>query len=342
MKTKFKDFLEDNNSNDFIFQTVYNNLKIHKEKYNDRFIVIYSKAESKGLKQEEYSVSGYYDIIDKVLYNSSYDIRDLIPTDNSIKVDSFDNVVTKMCQEIDDYIADYILSNSEKYRKLGQEKYDNLDHWRRDGAIQEVERVFIEDANPSLKMASAGSGYKIRYQDNFYNKSIIVDYLNNPKGLIKKYATEFIDKDKEDLGMDLLIYEHQLEYLDKIIKNKNHEFDYIYINKKLIESIKDVDAKNLNITINYNGNEITFKYEFNRLLSELKGASYKGYDYNSNYEKVREFLKENNIKDDRGYQEDSFSFKNITSITYGKKILYEKQILNQEKEIENDDFDLEK
>ena len=44
------------------------------------------------MDDREYNFEGYYDCIDKVLYNSSYDIRDLIPTDNSIKVDSFDTV----------------------------------------------------------------------------------------------------------------------------------------------------------------------------------------------------------------------------------------------------------
>ena len=139
-----------------------------------------------------------------------------------------------------------------------------------------------------------------------------------------------------------MVYEFQLEYLDKIKKNYNNDFAYIYTNKNILNALKDVDAKNLNITINYNNNEITFKYDYNRLISELKNATYKGYDYSSNYKIVREFLEDNNILNENGYKEDSFKFENITSITYGKKILYVNDISKQEKEIENDDFDLER
>lgn len=342
MQNNFVKFLKDSNSNDLIFETKYKNIKVHKEQYDNRFIIIYSKRESDGLKQEEYSVSGYYDVMDNILYNSSYEISDIIPNDNSVILNNFENIFTKLCKEIDEYISEYVISNAKEYRELGQEKYNNLDSWRKAGATGEVERNFIEDTLPIVKMASAGSAYKIRYHEEFLNKSIIVNYLNNPEKLVEEYATKFINDDKEELGKDLLVYEYQLEYLDKVKKNEHNEFDHIYINKKIIDCIKDLDAKTINITINYNDNEITFKYDYNRLLSELKNANYKGYEYSANYKKVRDFLEDNDIKNERGYQEDSFSFDRITSITYGKKVLYEKESSKENIELENDDFDIER
>jgi len=342
MQQTFSEFLNDNNTNDSVFETKYNNVKIHKEKYNDRFSVIYSKKDSKGLKQEEYSISGYYDIVDKVLYNSSYDISDIIARDNSITLDNFDNVFSKMCKEIDEYISDYVLLNADEYRKLGQEKYNNLDRWTKENSVKNVETKFIETSNPDLKMPSAGVSYKIRCRDEYFNKNVINDYLNDPQKVIEKYATEFIEKDKEELGSDLLIYDYQLSHLEKIKENKNNEFDHIYINKKIIESIKDIDAKNVMITINYDGKEITFKYDYNKFNSQLKSATYKGYEYGSNYDKVRNFLKDNDVRDERGYHEDNFLFKNISSITYSKKVLYENEKLKSEIELDNDDFDLER
>jgi len=342
MQQSFSEFLNDINSNDLVFETKYNNVKIHKEKYNDRFSVIYSKKDLKGLNQEEYKISGYYDIIDKILYNSSYDISDVISKDNSISLDNFDNVFNKMCKEIDEYISDFVLLNSEEYRKLGQEKYANLSRWTKEEALKNVEMKFIENPNPNLKLSIAGSSYKIRYRDEYYNKNVINEYLNNPKEVIEKYATEFIEKDKEELGSNLLIYDYQLSHLDKIKENKNNEFEHVYNNKKIIDSIKDIEAKSVIITINYNGKEIAFKYDYNKFNSELKSAKYKGYEYGSNYEKVRKFLKENDVRDERGYFEDNFLFKNIMSITYGKKILYENENLKSEIELDNDDFDLER
>ena len=342
MKNNFVEFIKDNDSNDQSFETKYRNIKVHKEKYNDRFIILYSKQELKGLRQDDYEIVGYYDIIENVLYNSSYQISDIVPNDNSIFQNNFENVITNLCKEIDEYISDFVIKNAEEYRELGQEKYKELDSWRKAGATKEIESNFIEDIVPIVKMASAGSAYKIRYSEEYNNKNIIIDYLDNPKKLVEDYAVKFINENKEELGKDLLVYEYQLEYLDKIKENKDNEFDYIYTNKKILESIKDLDAKNITITINYNNNEITFKYDFNRLLSELKNADYKGYEYSSSYEKVRDFLKENNIKDERGYQEDDFKFANITSITYGKKVIYQNEISKEDKELDNDDFDLER
>ena len=341
-ENKLKDFLEDNNINDYYFQTRYDNLKIHKEKYDDRFIILYSKKDSKGLKQEDYIVSGYYDTIDKILYNSGYEIRDLIPDDKSLPLKSFEKVFEELTEEIDNYITDYVVLNADEYRSLGLEKYNSLDKWRIEEYKSDVERAVISNDNPTIKMKGIGSAYNLRYDNEYYNKNIIAKYLSNPKQLIEEYATKFISESKEELGMNLLIYENKLRYLEDVKKNDNNDYDRVYTNKKLIDSLKDLDAKNINITINYDGKEITFKYELSNLLSSLKNAFYKGYEYGASYQKVRDFFDENDIKDERGYRESSFTFQNITSITYGKKILYVNDIPKQEKEIENDDFDLER
>ena len=342
MNNNFKDFLNDSNANDQVFKTNYNYVKIHKEKYDDRFIIIYSKRESKNLKQSDYVVSGYYDSLDKILYNSTYEIDDLIPKDNSMSLNYFEKITDKICKEIDLYMADYVISNAEEFRKLGNEKFKDMENWRKNAATKQVEGCFIENDDSVLKMLNTGSSYKLRYLEEFNNKNLIVNYLNNPKEVVEKYALDFIDEAKESLGADLLVYEFQLEYLDKIRKNYNNEFAHIYTNRNILNALKGIEAKSINITIKYNDNELTFKYDYNRLLSELKNATYKGYEYGSNYKKVREFLEDNNVKNENGYKEDSFVFQNITSITYGKKILYTNDISKQEKEIENDDFDLER
>lgn len=342
MNNNFKDFLENNGINDCSFETRYDSLKIHKEKYDDRFIILYSKKDSKGLKQADYIVSGYYDTIDKTLYNTGYEIRELIPDNNELSLKSFEKIFEELTEEIDNYISDYVLLNAEEYRDLGKEKYNTLDNWRLAECKSDVEKSIICNDNPVIKMASLGSAYKLRYDSEYYNKNLFAKYLSNPKQLVEEYATKFISESKEELGVNLLIYDDKLRYLETIKKNENDEYAYVYTNKKLIEYLKDLDAKNINITINYNDKEITFKYELSNLLSSLKNAFYKGYDYGASYQKVRDFFSENDIKDERGYIEGSFTFQNITSITYGKKIIYVNDMSKQEKEIENDDFDLER
>ena len=68
MKNNFVEFIKDNDSNDLSFETKYRNIKVHKEKYNDRFIILYSKQELNGLRQNDYEIVGYYDIIKNAGY----------------------------------------------------------------------------------------------------------------------------------------------------------------------------------------------------------------------------------------------------------------------------------
>lgn len=340
MEKEFVEFLKDNDSNDLCFETKYKKIKMHKEKYDNRFTILYSKSESTALKQDDYEVAGYYDNIENTLYNSNYEIRDIVPNDNSILINNFENIITKLCNEIYEYISNYVISHAEEYRKLGQPKFVDLSSWRESEIAKETEAFFINDNISKLKIDIYGIEGNIKYSREYNNKKIIVDYLNNSKKIVKKYADKFINENKEELGKNLLVYEYQLEHLKKVKNNIDNKYDYVYVNKKILESIKDLDAKTLAITINYNGNEITFKYDFNRLLRKVQNADYKGYDYCSSYQKVIDFLNENNIKDERNCSETEFNFENITSISYGKKILYEREKINIE--LNNDDFDLEK
>lgn len=335
MKTKFKEFLDDGNSNEImIFTTGRHRLKMFKEQHDERFIVIYAKIKTESLEQYKYFVAGYYDCIDKVLYNHDVLVNDLLREDTSIKTSDFNKVLKKIGEEIDVYIEKHILENFENYSSLVQEKDDTdleVHQWDIENSLKKVEKSIIDDFPLSLNIDIFRKYeiYRIYQQENKY---IIKEYLNNPHDVIKKYATNFIKNKENELCKTVLLYENQLNYLNRIKKTENNEFDYIYTNKKLIESIKDIKAQNVNIKLNYNGNEITFKYKYDKLLNQLKKPIYKGYAYNSEYTKVENFLRNNNIKDDRGYDESDFSFEHITSITYGKKILYErKNTVNKQK-----------
>ena len=82
-------FLLDETENDKSFNSTYRPIKIHKEKFDDRFTIIYTKDESKDLSQNGYSVSGYLDIIDKNIYETGYDLRSIIDEESIIKMKSF-------------------------------------------------------------------------------------------------------------------------------------------------------------------------------------------------------------------------------------------------------------
>ena len=72
MNNNFEKFLLDENINDKAFEGKYKKFKIHKEKFNDRFTVIYLKESTDILFQNEYKASGYLDMHDKCIYDCDY------------------------------------------------------------------------------------------------------------------------------------------------------------------------------------------------------------------------------------------------------------------------------
>ena len=75
--------------NDQVFNGTYRFIKIHKEKFNDRFTILYVKDDSKHLKQNDYSIGGYLDMIDKTIYDANYELKNITPEDSIISIKSF-------------------------------------------------------------------------------------------------------------------------------------------------------------------------------------------------------------------------------------------------------------
>ena len=77
-------FLLNSDVNDMIFGQDYRKRKIHKEKFDDRFVVIYSKTDYNRLKQDDYEVCGYLDVKDGIIYDCTYYLSSLFPKENHL------------------------------------------------------------------------------------------------------------------------------------------------------------------------------------------------------------------------------------------------------------------
>ena len=106
--------------------------------------------------------------------------------------------------------------------------------------------------------------------------------------------------------------------------------------RTVMNSIKDINAKTINITIQYGNKSLTFKYEYNALKRDLTNDSKGSSGYGKAYEEVSHFIKENSHVNLSRWTEE-FNFSNITSITYGKNELYHYDLsLSNDKEAEED------
>jgi len=336
-------FLLNPDVNDLVFEGNYNHQKIHKEQFDDRFVVIYTKTNYSYLSQNDYAVAGYLDTKDKVLYDCTYYLNELLPKEkNLIEKSSFGVLGEKLWNEIQDYIEKYSFANEEKLKDIAIEKYNHLEDYRIDSYKRDVREQFVEEMNPIIKLQKSYSSYEFTNIPEYKGHYIDVEYLNNPQKTVEKYANKIIEtiddyrNNKEELGLELLIFRDKIEYLDIIKENKNNEFKDLYIKRNIYNSIKDIDAKTVNITIQYGDKSLTFKYEYSALKRDLTNDSKGSSGYGKAYEEVSKFIKENSQEETSRWTEE-FNFSNITSITYGKNELYHYDLSSsKDKEVEED------
>ncbi len=334
-------FLLNPDANDLVFETTYNHKKVHKEQFDDRFVVIYTKTNYNYLSQDDYEVAGYLDTKERVLYNCTYYLSELLPKEkNLIKQSSFGVLGEKLWNEIEDYIEKYSFANEDKLKEIATEKYNSLEDYRKEVYKRDVRQQFVQEMKPIIKLQRSYSTYDFTNIPEYKGHYIDVEYLNNPQETVEKYSNKIIEtiddyrNNKEDLGLELLIFRDKIKYLDIIKENKDNEFKDLYIKREIYNSIKDIDAKTINITIQYGENSLTFKFDYSALKRDLINDSNGSCGYGKAYEEVSNFIKENSEKEVNRWTED-FNFSNITSITYGKNELYHHD-LSSSKNIEND------
>ena len=331
---KIEGFLLNSEQNDFSFDTsMHGRIIIHKEKYDDRFDIVYLKHYRNYLEQQDYNIGGYFDKKDKCIYECDFWLKDILPENCSIKLSTFSDLSKKIDKEIQEYIKEYSFKNEIKLKNMAKKKFKDLEQWRLNNHKSNVRKKFIEDANPTIELKMSYNDSKIKNTDYFMGKGLLVEYLNNPIDTIKKYSNTIIEDNMDELGLQLLIYYYKIDYLYQIKNNINNKFSELYISKKMYNSIKDLDAKNINITISYGKKSLQFKYAYNRLKYDLLNDNRGSSDYGVAYNQVSEFIKANDNSNKVHRWNNDFSFAHVTSITYGRKELYKNEKL--EKNIKN-------
>lgn len=160
--------------------------------------------------------------------------------------------------------------------------------------------------------------------------------MENEESTVNDIFSNII-KDKEftnALGLKLLECDYKEHYYNEILSNKK-EYQYLFINQEILESIRDVDAKTLNITISYDKESLSFTFDKLDLEYDLKNGEWGTFSYCKSYDNVKEFLREHNTDDNI----QDFEFSHITRITYGKRVLYAKELEETKENVKNEEFD---
>lgn len=331
-KTRFDEFLISSEMSNFTYidmEYSSNSKHYYKEKFNHRFYLLYEKDyQSNSMNDEKYEFAGYFDCIDRILYNPSYNIRNnLFKDDNACKYSYLSELSDQLYQDISDYMIGYALHYQTKLKDEYKEDFYNQEERTFDIYKDDIEKEFINSKElKEISIPNYSDKYKFEHEFNFSNNLIYTEYLDQPKETISKMCNKILKNDEviQDLAKILLKNDFDNNYLKEILENKDGSFSNLIISRNILNSIKDIDGVNLNITINYGGDSLTFKFPKSKLIHEITNKYYCAWDYKKYYEEVKDFL-EGHKKDGYNSNKDSFDFSNITSIAYGKNILYEKQ-----------------
>ena len=320
-----ENFLLDDDIQSKEFTTSINgNVRVIKEIYDDRFNIIYIKHLNNinSLKQNDYSVGGYYDKKDKCIYDCDFWIENILSKDGSVKVNTLYNLKNKIIDEIIDLVKKYSFDNEKKLSKIGLEQFNKEENWRIENLKKDVQRDFVNTKDYDVELYTSYIRYCFDDIMHKYNGDFYIDYLNNPTEFVNMCSEKVINTNKERMAYELVVYNFKKEYLNKILNN-NQEFNDIYISKKILNAIEkeNFHPQKVRITINYNNKDFTFLYNYIRLVSDIRGGATTSYDYKKNYNDVSEFLKQNKKCIENRYMEE-FELSHVKSIYYGRKELY--------------------
>ena len=336
MQEKLEKFLVDKKAVNEILENSFDKIKIYKEDYDDRFSILYTKDFTESFYQKQYTNSAYFDKKEGILYLQNSILKEFIKPSFKFDIKSIQDVEKELIQKMEEYISEYSLKHQEEFIKIIE--HDSHDtYYSRDFNKQQVFKKFFD--NEKDIEYSVGD-----YCRNLYrlpereNHNMFYDFFNETEKTVKKYSEMIMEKNREEIGRRLKEYKSRQNYLDCIYENKNGEFDYLYQNKKIYDSIKYLYAKNVNITVEYNNLTHTFKFDCQRLFNDLSQGKTSSSDYGASYELVSKFVKENDpdYKDNR---DDSFKFSNVVNISYGKNEVYNRDEVN--KELENEEIEME-
>lgn len=334
MRNNLENFLIDKNRNNEIFEnSVAIKFKIYKEKINDRFDTIYYKREYNEFSQANYNVGGYFDNIDKCLYDASYQLEDMFSVDKKIKMSNFSNIERNISNELDKMVESYLNNNKNIIKKDGKKKFDYLNEYDIKRIKSGIDEIYITQSNPTVKLKFDCSLYSLNKLKILEDKNIYTAYLDNPEKLVNEIFSELIVKYKEELGFEALTYDYKIKYLGEISRGNNPDYKQLNINRNIYQSLKDLYAKTITINIGYGENNLNFKFDLDNLKRSLSNGERSASGYGSFYNRVSDFIKNNDPNRDN--YSSGFEFSHINFITYGKNEVYNKDNFKEKIKVVN-------
>lgn len=284
---------------------IYHLVKVEK---NEDFDYLYCQKEYSGKELARggtFEYAGIFCRSDGELYDGQHDLRDLAGEDTEERSarQLRENLQRNVCQLVESAIGNdrrnlqiTELSNPELLRRLQNEQ----NYYAKNTAREH----FLDTA------AFEPPTFRCLYDAKNWTEDTLLSYILDPPGYAAKEATAYMAEHQEEMLFDFLCNDAELAEYQALVADTDNP---VHIVKKIMAAMNHTSAKTVNVTINKDGEEFTFKTEARELRRDCTDHYHV---WNIVAEDRRKF-KERFGKNTEYYP------KEIIRITYARAVLYE-------------------
>lgn len=248
-------------------------------------------------REPEYQ--GLYKRDNKELYDVGYDLHkaiegtDIIAYGSANIIEDIEGMVRRLVEE---KVATYIMTITDNKLTNGQRESIREDAW------EIAKDKYLGDEE-------LGGEYECGYHEEHYVEHLM-DFITDKKATAIMIAEEHHERNKDRIPEKII---RQRYVQEELAKFNNGEDKHYLAMKQIIKGIPNT-CKSVNVTVEKEGVELTFKYDASQMRSDCR-MHYYGFRIPAP-ERAR-------FEEMFGRNAD-FGPLDIKRITYGKKVLYEK------------------
>ena len=248
---------------------------------------------------------GVSDIKNQALYLTEDTMRSLTDGQYPLVTQTGPSMVEEICGRLNQRVEEIIANdrNNLPVREVtGEMALRNLHYYQEYGAKEDAIRQFFADEIPDGQFHSD-------YAMDGLQEAAFLAYIQDPDGFIQSEAEKHIETNQEKFLIEFLKNDALLAEYQALIQDTGNP---IHRMKAITDSVKASGGKTVTVTVQKNGQELTFKAE----ASSLTGyrSYYNTYDIPA--------------QDRRKFEElfgrhTDYTAEDITRITYGRNSIYE-------------------
>ncbi|MCM1285703.1 MAG: hypothetical protein NC213_03595 [Acetobacter sp.] len=278
---------------------------------NDDFTFIYykrtSQEDSFGLNKDLKNVGLYYKQ-DGCIYNSDYYIKSMCEETPIFKIKTqksdFAERLTEFVKGKVEAIIDNNVNNLSTREISDEWKLKSVAYFIEHTAKDQARELFLSETEV------ADIEYECHHSIDNMTDIEYIRFITDKDALAAEKADEYVKDKQEDILVQFYQNTALRKELQKIYDDPEHE---LYKIKAIMNAVERTCAKTVNITVNKDNKEFTFKYDADRLRLDPKGH-YWNWGMKSSDERTFE-----NIFGGFAH----FYANDITKITYCRNVIYD-------------------